>query len=618
MSLDSDKIYGAYKNRRKVVRFINETLILLICLCVLILALTTGQEYVPYTAAAVTGQDNGFITVSYFGTDIQGDETHISAQRLEDHLTALRESGYVTITQQDILDYYEKGKKLPERALFLMFEDGRRDTAIFTEKILEKLNQKATVLTYADKFGKKDDKFLSPGELLELKKESYWEMGSNGYRLAYINTFDRYGNYFGQLNSIEFNRLSKYVDRNYNHYLMDYIRDEFEIPLESHAEMKARIQAEYAYMQDIYTKELGEVPGLYILMHSNTGMFATNDKASSVNEKEIYETFRMNFNREGYCLNTADISRYDLTRMQPQAYWPTNHLLMRIWDDTGLTQAFREGTQEIAAQWEVLEGVAECTAQRITLTTLPNARGLMRLKGSEGQKNLNLSVQLKGNKLGSQSIYLRADETLESCVAVRIENNVLLISQKAGGAETTLFTLDLDVFDGTVWQTKEENRLESQQAAIEAKRIYGEKTAENRRILEMLRQDEAGAVSQAGKGDYIPELELKTSGNRLMDIALLGNQLKVSIDQKEAASLTLSGEQSGMVYLEARAILQDAYSQRNLADDVYDGVFETLTIFTDGEAENALYDTRPKGWDAFTTQVGNGWQSLVEWFIKTV
>lgn len=617
MPLTNDSSFGAYKDRKKSIRVLNEILILLILVCALTLTLTTGAAYQPYDSALATGRDNGFITVSYFGTAIQGNETLISNQRLEEHLRALKDSGYVTITQQDILDYYETGKKLPERALFLLFEDGRRDTAIFAEKILERMNQKATVLTYADKFGNKDDKFLSPKELLALEKDSYWELGTNGYRLAYINVFDRYDNYFGQLNSIEFNRISPYVDRNYNHYLMDYIRDEHEIPLESHAQMEARIQADYAYMQDIYRQKLGKVPQLYILMHANTGMFASNDKVSAVNEQEIYNAFRMNFNREGFSLNTADISPYDLTRMQPQSYWSANHLLMRVWDDTGLPQAFRAGEPEIASQWEVLEGAAECRADGLTLTTLPNARGLMRLKGSNAGE-LNLTVRLKGNKLGSQSIYLRADDDLSAYAVVRLENNTLLVGEAAGNEETGLLALDLDAFDGIVRQQKEENRLESQAVALEAKRVYGDKTAENRRIIEALRKDEAGAASQAGNGEYVPALELKTGGNRLLSLTLSGQTLRISIDEKPAAEVTLSGSQNGSVYLEARSMLEGAYSQRNLADDVYDGVFEGLSIFQGTDQSQALYDTRPTGFAAFAERASLAWRGLLEWFMQAV
>ena len=50
-----------------------------------------------------------------------------------------------------------------------MFEDGRRDTMLFSEKILEKYNYKATILSYADKFAEKDPKFLSAKDLKKLQ-----------------------------------------------------------------------------------------------------------------------------------------------------------------------------------------------------------------------------------------------------------------------------------------------------------------------------------------------------------------------------------------------------------------------------------------------------------------
>ena len=73
-----------------------------------------------------------------------------------------------------------------------MFEDGRRDTVLFSEKILEKYNYKATILSYADKFAEKDPKFLSAKDLKKLQDNGYWELGTNGYRLSYINSYDRY------------------------------------------------------------------------------------------------------------------------------------------------------------------------------------------------------------------------------------------------------------------------------------------------------------------------------------------------------------------------------------------------------------------------------------------
>lgn len=94
--------------------------------------------------------------------------------------------------------------KLPKKALFLMFEDGRKDTVLFTEKLLEKLNYQATILTYGEKFKRDDQKFISAKDLRKLQKEGFWELGTNGYRLSYINCYDRYKHFLGQLDSKEF------------------------------------------------------------------------------------------------------------------------------------------------------------------------------------------------------------------------------------------------------------------------------------------------------------------------------------------------------------------------------------------------------------------------------
>ncbi|MDF2879069.1 MAG: glycoside hydrolase [Clostridia bacterium] len=183
--------FSSRKDIKKLVRGIFQGIVLLLITYIIVTALLTFERYTPYGLENSIDGDKGFIAISYFGVDRTGDETLISTKRLEEHLKALKTSGYVTITQQDIIDYYEKGKKLPEKSLFLIFEDGRRDTAIFAQKIMEDYNYRGTMLTYADKFEEKDRKFLMPDELIGLEESTFWELGTNGYRLEYINVFDR-------------------------------------------------------------------------------------------------------------------------------------------------------------------------------------------------------------------------------------------------------------------------------------------------------------------------------------------------------------------------------------------------------------------------------------------
>ncbi|WP_346846463.1 MULTISPECIES: glycoside hydrolase [unclassified Clostridium] len=548
------------KDRIKIARGILQGVILIILLIAIIKALFSFSVYEPYNSYKVSNnQDSGFIAVSYFGVDRTGNDTLISTKRLDEQLKALKNNGYVTITQKDVVDYYLKGKALPTKSLFLLFEDGRRDTAIFSQKIIEEYNLKATMLTYADKFEKEDSKFLSSNELLELVDSSYWELGTNGYRLKYINAFDKDSNYLGNLNSVEFAESASSMERDYNHYLMDYIRDEYNIPKESYEEMKQRIDSDYKALSKVYTKEISQVPKLYALMHSNTGQFGTNDKVSEINGKWIKELFNMNFNREGFSLNTIDSSIYDLTRIQPQSYWSTNHLLMRILDDTKQDIEFVVGDKEKASKFKEVSGKAEFKDDTIILTSLSEGKGILKLLNSDTYKDVNVSTILNGNIIGSQGIYLRANDDQSDSLCVRLMNNVISIIENSKGSSNVIFSLDLS-------KNKEE------------------------------------------------KFDIRDGGSRKVDITLVNDKISIDIDGTNIAKdLDVTNENQGSVYLES-AWGEYGYSQRNIADDVYDGVFKKFRI-TDVN-DNELYDSSLKGVDSIFYSLRNFTDKIIDWFIK--
>ncbi|CUH97629.1 putative membrane protein [Propionispora sp. 2/2-37] len=615
--------YTARKDRKKVIRVILQIVILLAVAGICLAALFTLKQYSPYTVQNTRfSGDKGFIALAYFGVARNGDQNLIGVERLREHLQALKDLGYVTITQQDILDYYQSGKELPEKSLFLMFEDGRRDTAIFSQKILEELNYKATMLTYPEKFAKKDTKFLMPPELKDLEKSTFWEMGTNGYRLEFINVFDRYGNYLGKLDPLEHAGIAPYLGRKYNHYLMDYIRDEYGVPKESYGKMKERISYDYERLRDIYTQSIGYVPGLHVLMHSNTGSFGNNDRVSAINEYWIKKLFAVNVNREGFSFNKRNSSVYDLTRMQPQAYWYTNHLLMRIKCDIDQEVAFTAGDVSRQKAWETLKGALEIQEDRIILTSLPQDKGLVRLKNSNDFGDVKLSVRLKGNKLGLQKIYLRADESFNRFVSVYLLNNVLYITEKNGGTERELFTLNLDKHDGKERLSVPQDKKAAEIRELETFIQYADSVEKAKVYAERLKHKRLEPVSGLADGaeEYVPALSIHAQGDRLLVLSLRGNKLNVAIDGKDAVTdLPVSDTQAGTVYLET-AWGGSGWSQRNLADDVYDGVFEKLIITENAgtEKEKVLFDGRVQGWEAVKLKVERSWEALINWFIVTL
>ncbi len=624
--------FESKKDVVKVVRSTIELLVLLLILVVIIRALFVFNIYVPYDhndETIVTGEDNGFVALSYFGVDRTGTETLISTQRLDEHLQAMYDNGYVTITQKDIENYYKNGTPLPEKALYLMYEDGRKDTAIFAQQIMEEYNYMATILSYAEKFETKDSKFLMPKDLLELQENTFWELGSNGYRLSYINVFDRYDRYLGELSSLEFSKVAPYLDREYNQYLMDFIRDKDGIPMESYNGMKNRITNEYLKMEDIYIKEMGDVPSVYVLMHSNTGRYANNEKVSAVNEACMTDLFSMNFNREGFSINNQECNAYDLTRMQPQAYWYTNHLLMRIWDDMEEEEkaeiVFVDGDLIRKADWETLNGVSEFKEDIIALTSMPEGNGLLRLKNSADYQDIALEVKLTGNKLGTQSIYLRSDEERTRYIKVTVQNNVLYVLQKnTEEEEELLFELDLNVHDGIIPQSVDENKKEALVEELEALALYAGSTGESAEYYKEQKKAAENIVAKTveeGAEEFIPTMQIKEAGDRQLVIYISGNLLTIMIDDKQAVEgLNINVTEAGYVCLEA-AWAEYGYSQRNISDDVYDGVFEKIKITeisSSSEEEVVLYDNLLHGWDkveAVAKDVGN---TVINWFIENL
>ncbi len=534
---------------------------------------------------------NRFIALSYNGltTSQSLDSKIVTVQNYERQLEALKNSGYETISQQDVMDFYLYGHQLPEKALLLMFEDGIYNTAVLAQNMMKRLNYKATMLTYAQNLADTKGGYVTGENLKRMLASTFWELGSNGYRLSYINVYDRYENYLGHMNLSEFLAIHDYCKRDYNHYLMDFLRNEDRLREESVEEMEKRIAYDYERMKSLYEEDAGYVPLMYVLMHSNTGAFGNNSLVSDRNKEEMSRIFGMNFNRQGSCLNTQDASIYDLTRLQSRHYFTTNHLLMRIWDDTGDDVVFRVGDAKEAAKWYVDDGVVEFDGDdRINLTTVPYGQGRMVLKDTLVD-DVELNVLLQGNVVGRQSIYLRTDRNLEEGVELRLKDNVFHVLDN--GKE--LLSVDLFLFDGGPFISKAENELEGLKAMQKAIIEFDED--EERRMeaeTELERLEKIIPVSVEDGGEiYEPELDISMRDERALRAMLKGNRLSVWIDDKAVVeNLMVESTSRGNIGLLAEVTENiERFSQANLDDDVYDAVFLDLQLTRPVAPESVYY-----------------------------
>lgn len=120
------------KNRKKVIRSIIQAVIVILLATILIRAIFLINKFEEETIPLIN--EDGFVALSYFGVSRGESPKYVSKGNLDKQLSLLEKQGYQTISQQDIIDFYEQGKPLPEKALYLSFEDGRTDSSIFAQK----------------------------------------------------------------------------------------------------------------------------------------------------------------------------------------------------------------------------------------------------------------------------------------------------------------------------------------------------------------------------------------------------------------------------------------------------------------------------------------------------
>ena len=72
-------------------------------------------------------------------------------------MTALKNAGYTGIFFQDLVDYTEKGKALPDKPVLITFDDGYLSNYLYAYPILQELQMKATISVIGCNVGKTVD-----------------------------------------------------------------------------------------------------------------------------------------------------------------------------------------------------------------------------------------------------------------------------------------------------------------------------------------------------------------------------------------------------------------------------------------------------------------------------
>ena len=415
------------KNRIKVLRVTLQILFLTVIASIFLKTLIYDGRY-RQTDTKNWESQNGFVALSFPEVTRLEKPAKIMKTQFDKYLNYLRRAGFTSISQEDILKFYGENGKLPNKSLFLMIDSASKNSVQFAQPILDKYQYKASILTYGSVLENEENSNISLKDIAALKKTGFWEFGTNGYRLAYINVFGKDSSFAPILYPEEFMGAEKTTY--YNHYLMDFIRNKYMIPVETRKEMEERVNNDYGLMESAYKNYFGFMPDLYVLMNANSPYYGSNKMTGDVNLSNIKRLFKMSFNKEGSGLNTKERDIYDLTRIQVDPNWPMNHFVTRIKKDSKDDIDFATGKKSFWEKWDEIKGAAEFDGNKIVLTSPQGEEGKIYLKGSENYGDIKINTTISSNIQGRLSFYLKCDSEAQSYIRVTFHDNNILIEQK--------------------------------------------------------------------------------------------------------------------------------------------------------------------------------------------
>jgi hypothetical protein len=370
-------------------------------------------------------QRDGFVALSYAGISrIEKRGARAVPRRLfRRHMRALKEAGYNIVTTSDIVSYYWDGKPLPERALYLMFEGGRKDSAIFAQRELRELNMRASMFIQTARLHKGNRFFIKAPELSVLSRSPYWDIGSQGYELRHINVMP---------------------DEGYGFYLTDYLRDEYRNPVETDEEMRARIAEDYERSYNPIEKYTGTPPEAYVFMPANSLWRSLEGPVEDANARELSRYYKIAFAREGPSYNTRETAPFNLTRMQVFPDWSVNNLLMEIEAASPHRHVYEHADEAMRRLWRADTGELSSGEDGLILTARKDEDALAWLRGSDAWDNVDVSVTFSGSPRGEQRLFLRYSSS-RSNICVRLSRNSVTITESVPGRGTqTLFEAPFD------------------------------------------------------------------------------------------------------------------------------------------------------------------------------
>lgn len=263
----------------------------------------------PFRDSASWRDWGGFMAISYRGITRDDDPENVTPRRFAEQMEALERAGYRTVTPEDLEAYLKGRAPLPEKALVLLFEGGRKDSSLYATPVLRKCGYCATLFVPTRCIDLWGGFFLKSSEIKSLVEDPHWQVGSMGHAaidLIPVDAAGTRGHFLGR--------------RRYRAGLPE--RD---------LVLRKRIAMDYARASEILVKLTGGGVSAYLYPYADAGRGGEADPATAEINRKVVERFhRIAFAHDGNPFNGAGCDPFDLTRLRVCGKWDGERLVREL------------------------------------------------------------------------------------------------------------------------------------------------------------------------------------------------------------------------------------------------------------------------------------------------
>lgn len=402
---------GFSKNTWKVLRSCLQWAFL-VALGIFVAQLFIERGTLPHYDRESWTQRDGFTAISYSSLTLDDNSSHNSRTQFAAHVAAIENAGYQWITTDDIIRFYRDGDPLPEKALYLMMEGGRKDTVIFGQEIMAKSGVHAALFTTTGTLKSWNNFFVTKGNVATLAKSLFWDVGSQGLGLLPINE-----------------NMPKVTS---GYFLTDFLRDPNGLPAETEEQMRNRLAEYYKSSFEPLAKLMPAPPQAFLMMPANSFNSAMPHAVKEANNRLAQQYFQLAFTREGTSFNSTVDDRFALTRLQVKPEWTAEHLLKVLSFKTTKKTKFSLAEGDTAESWLAFNTQIKAVGHDLVLLPQNGKADAAILRGSNLWDNVSLSVTFEQKEDVDRYIYLRY-ATPNSFLRISLRGARVLVQERVLG-----------------------------------------------------------------------------------------------------------------------------------------------------------------------------------------